>query len=101
MSRVHPAGPRHADVLPEEQHDCQPPGWVRELTETRKAFSEKIAERQSRMEPHEDPDWEALGPAFPAWQPPDRDAVLQPPKPPIPPSERLAERETEAGRREA
>jgi hypothetical protein len=52
------------------------------------------------MEPHEDPDYEDLGPAFPAWQPPDRDAVLQPPKPPIPPSERLAEREAEAGGRE-
>jgi hypothetical protein len=88
------------DVLPEEQPDYQSPGWVRELAETRKAFSEKIAERQSRMEPHEDPDWEDLGPAFPAWQPPDRDAVLQPPKPPIPPSEHLAEREAEAGGRE-
>jgi AAA domain-containing protein len=88
------------DVLPEQQHDYQPPGWVRELAEARKAFSEKIAERQSRMEPHEDPDWEDLGPAFPAWQPPDRDAVLQPPKPSIPPSERLAEREAEAGGRE-
>jgi hypothetical protein len=75
-------------------------GWVRELAEARTAFSEKIAERQSRMEPHEDPDWEDLGPAFPAWQPPDRDAVLQPPKPPMPPSERLAEREAEAGGRE-
>ena len=43
------------DVLPEEQDDYQPPGWVRELAEARKAFSEKIAERQSHMEPHEDP----------------------------------------------
>jgi hypothetical protein len=52
------------------------------------------------MEPHEDPDHEDLGQAFPAWQPEDRDAVLQPPKPPIPPSGRLAEREAEAGERE-
>jgi hypothetical protein len=88
------------DVLAEGQHDYQPPGWVRELAEARTAFSEKIAERQSRMEPHEDPDWEDLGPAFPAWRPPDRDAVLQSPKPPIPPSERLAEPEAEAGGRE-
>jgi hypothetical protein len=88
------------DMLPEEQHDYQPPTWVRELAEARKAFSEKIAERQSVMQPHDDPDYEDEGPAFPSWEPDDRDAVLQPPKPPIPPSDRLAEREAEAGERE-
>jgi hypothetical protein len=31
---------------------------LRELAGARKAFSEKIAERQSVMEPHEDPDYE-------------------------------------------
>ncbi len=88
------------DALPEEQHEYQPPAWVRELAEARKAFSDKIAERQSVMEPHEDADYEDIGQAFPAWEPRDRDAVLQPPKPPIPPSGRLAEREAEAGERE-
>jgi len=87
------------DVLPEAQQEYKPPAWVRELAEARKAFSEKIAERQSVMEPHEDPDHADVGPAFPSWQQQDRDAVLQPPKPPIPPSERLAEREAEAGER--
>ena len=87
------------DVLPEAQQEYKPPAWVRELAEARKAFSEKIAERQSVMEPHEDPDHADVGPAFPSWQRQDRDAVLQPPKPPIPPSERLAEREAEAGER--
>jgi hypothetical protein len=88
------------DVLPEEQHEHRPPAWVRHLAEARTAFSEKIAERQSVMEPHEDADYENIGQAFPAWEPRDRDAVLQPPKPPIPPSGRLAEREAEAGERE-
>jgi hypothetical protein len=88
------------DALPEEHLEYQPPGWVRELAEARKAFSDKIAERQSVTEPHEDPDHEDIGPAFPSWQRDDRDAVLQPPKPPIPPSERLAEREAEPGERE-
>ena len=87
------------NVLPEEQLEYQPPAWVRELAEARKAFSEKIAERQSVMERHEDPDYEDVGQAFPSWEQPDRDAVLQPPKPPIPPSGRLAEREAEAGER--
>lgn len=88
------------DVLPEQQHQYQPPAWVRELAGARKAFSEKIAERQSVMEPDEDADYEDIGQAFPAWEPTDRDAVLQPPRPPIPPSGRLAEREAEAGDRE-
>jgi hypothetical protein len=85
------------DVLPEGQHEYQPADWVLELAEARKPFSEKIAERQSVMEPHEDPDYEDVGQAFPSWQQEDRDAILQPPKPPIPPSGRLAEREAEAG----
>jgi hypothetical protein len=87
------------DLLPAEQQEYQPPGWVRELAEAREAFSEKIAERQSVMEPHEDVDYEDIGPAFPSWQQQDRDAVLQPPRPPIPPSGRLTEREVEAGGR--
>jgi conjugative relaxase-like TrwC/TraI family protein len=88
------------DVLPEEQHEYQPPAWVRELAEARAVFSEKIAERHSVMEPDEDPDYEDVGQAFPPWEQADREAVLQPPKPPIPPSGRLAEREAEAGGRE-
>jgi hypothetical protein len=88
------------DVLPEEPREYQPPAWVREPAEGRKASSEKIAERRGVMEPDEDPDYEGTGQAFPSWEREDRDAVLQPPKPPIPPSGRLAEREAEAGERE-
>jgi hypothetical protein len=88
------------DVPPETQHQYQPPGWIRELAEAQEAFSEKIAERQSLMEPHEDPDYGDIGQAFPSWEQGDREAVLQPPKPAIPPSERLAGREAEAGDRE-
>jgi ATP-dependent exoDNAse (exonuclease V) alpha subunit len=88
------------DILPDDQQEYQLPEWMRDLAEARKAFSEKIAERQSVIEPGEDPDYEDLGPAFPSWEQAERDAVLQPPKPPIPPSERLAEREAEAGEHE-
>jgi hypothetical protein len=88
------------DVLPEESREYQPPAWMRELAEGRKPFSEKIAERQSVTEPHEDPDYADIGQAFPSWERQDREAVLQPPKPPIPPSGRLAEREAQAGERE-
>jgi hypothetical protein len=47
------------------------------------------------MTPAEDPDYEDLGPAFPAWAPPDRDAILQPPKPQIQPSPQILERATD------
>jgi hypothetical protein len=88
------------DALPGQQEEYQPPAWLQELAEARKPFSEKIAERQSVRQPDEDPDYGDLGPAFPSWEHDDREAVLQPPKPPIPPSGRLAEREAEAGERE-
>jgi hypothetical protein len=60
--------------------------WVRDLAAQRQAFSEKIQERQTLRVPSEDPDWEDLGHAFPDWNPPDKDAILQPPKPQITPS---------------
>jgi hypothetical protein len=88
------------DALPEKSREFQPPAWMRELAEGRKHFSERIAERQSMMEPHEDPDYGDIGRAFPSWERQDREAVLQPPKPPVPPSGRLAEREAQAGERD-
>jgi len=39
--------------------------------------------------PAEDPDYEDLGLAFPALGTPERDAILQPPKPVIKPSARV------------
>ena len=73
--------------------------WIRDLAAQRQAFREKIEERQGLMVPSEDPDWGDLGEAFPAWQAPGRDAILQPPKPQITPSARILqlaqERDTE------
>ena len=60
--------------------------WVADLAAQRRAFQEKLEERQALKIPSEDPDWEDLGHAFPAWNPPRRDAILQPPKPQITPS---------------
>jgi hypothetical protein len=60
--------------------------WVHDLAAQGQAFSEKIQERKALRVPSEDPDWEDLGHAFPAWNPPDKDAILQPPKPQITPS---------------
>jgi hypothetical protein len=69
--------------------------WIQDLAAQRRAFANKLAERQSLMTPAENPDYEDLGPAFPAWAPPDRDAILQPPKPQIQPSPQILERVTD------
>jgi hypothetical protein len=44
------------------------------------------------MVPAKDPDFDDLGPAFPGWAEPERDAILQPPRPQIQPSQRILER---------
>jgi conjugative relaxase-like TrwC/TraI family protein len=64
---------------------------IRDLAAWHREFSDKLAERQSLMIPAEDPDLEDLGLAFPAWAAPARDAILQPPKPRIQPSEQILE----------
>jgi conjugative relaxase-like TrwC/TraI family protein len=70
-------------------------GGAAQLIETLAArhrdFAARLAGRQSLMVPAEDPDSEPLGPAFPAWAEPARDAILQPPKPQIGPSDRILE----------
>ena len=63
--------------------------WIRDLAAQRYAFREKIEERQGLMVPNEDPEWGDLGEAFPAWQTPGWDAILQPPKPQITPSAKI------------
>ena len=74
----------------------QPPGeidrWITDLTAGHRTFTGKLADRQSQMIPSEDPDHGDLGPAFPAWISRDREPILLPPKPEIPPSPRILER---------
>jgi hypothetical protein len=66
--------------------------WITGLAAQHREFADKLAERQSLRTPAEDPDYEDLGPAFPAWTGADRDAILQPPKPEIQPSPRILDR---------
>ena len=65
--------------------------WIKDLAAQHRAFTAKLAERQSLMTPAEDPDYENLGPAFSSWAGPDRDAILRPPRPQIQPSPRILE----------
>jgi conjugative relaxase-like TrwC/TraI family protein len=60
--------------------------WIKDLAARHREFADRLAERQSLTIPAEDPDYEDLGPAFPAWTDTRTDAILQPPKPEIPPS---------------
>jgi AAA domain/TrwC relaxase len=60
--------------------------WIKDLAAEHKEFADRLAERQSMTIPAEDPDYDDLGQAFPAWPGADKDAILQPPKPEIRPS---------------
>ena len=55
-------------------------------------FADRLADRQSQTVPSEDPDCADLGPAFPAWSGPRRDAILKPPQPEMTPSSRILQR---------
>jgi hypothetical protein len=70
-------------------------GWVRDLATQRQAFRDKLEERRALKVPSEDPDFKHLGYAFPAGNPPGKDAILQPPKPQIQPSAKILELATE------
>jgi conjugative relaxase-like TrwC/TraI family protein len=69
--------------------------WIKDLAAQRKAFAKKLADRNSMTIPAEDPAYEDLGPAFPAFSSTERDAILQTPKPMIKPSEKVLERARE------
>jgi hypothetical protein len=101
LRRRHPAQPwpplRSAEPQPQRNTPALTPAEdteetaqrIRDLAARHREFAHKLAERQSVMVPAEDPDFETQGPAFPTWAYPSRDAILQPPKPQIQPSEQI------------
>ena len=74
----------------------QPPAemapWVKDLAAAHRTFAAALADRQSLMIPSQNPDYDDLGPAFPPWPGPGKDAILQPPKPEMTPSPQVLER---------
>jgi hypothetical protein len=76
-------------TLTPDQKIAKMAAWIRDLTAQRQAFREKFEERQGLMVPSEDLDWGDLSEAFPAWQAPSRNAILQPPKPQIMPAAKI------------
>jgi hypothetical protein len=89
-----PATPAQRDelTLATEKEIREMGQWIKDLIAARREFAHRLAERQSLTMPAQDPDYEDLGPAFPAWISPARDAILQPPKPEIQPSPQIAAR---------
>jgi hypothetical protein len=73
----------------------QTPPWVMDLAAAHRTFSATLADRQSLTIPSQDPDYGNLGPAFPPWPGPGRDAILQPPKPEIAPSAQILHRDAD------
>jgi hypothetical protein len=65
---------------------------ISDLAARHREFANRLADRQNQLIPAEDPDYQPLGPAFPAWTDPFKDAILQPPMPQIQPSHRALER---------
>jgi hypothetical protein len=99
--RIEPLRSAEPEIVSEEgreellmtpgQNISETTGWIRDLAAQRQAFREKIEERQMLTVPSEDRDREHLGHAFPSPVPPERDAILQPPKPTITPSGKILE----------
>jgi len=86
-----PASQPHDDAVPLAETIEAAQQLVSELPARHREFADQLASRQSQLVPAEDPDHAPLGPAFPAWAGPFRDAILQPPKPQIQPSQRILE----------
>jgi hypothetical protein len=86
------AAERAEGTLTTDQPHSQTSQWIEDLAAARRTFAVTLAERQTLALPSDDPDYENLGPAFPPWPGPAKDAILQPPKPDIIPSPQVLQR---------
>jgi conjugative relaxase-like TrwC/TraI family protein len=93
---LHSAEPAPATETPRTEPvptPGEPPGKTGQLlAAAHRTFTERLADRQSLTVPSPDPGYGDLGPAFPSWPQPGRDAILQPPKPEIQPSRHIIDR---------
>jgi TrwC relaxase len=69
--------------------------WIKDIAAAHSAFAEKLAQRQACAIRREEPGFGLLGQLHLAWISPNEEAILQPPKPQIPPSARVLERARE------
>jgi hypothetical protein len=68
------------------------PEAVEDAAKYNQAKQDEINERASERVPDEDPDYEDIGPAWQTLVERERDAVIQPPQPVVPPSDQMATR---------
>jgi hypothetical protein len=69
--------------------------WIHELAAQRQAFRATLERRQTLKAPSDDPSgWSDVG-GIHTWKTLGQDAILQPPKPSIPPSTRILQRTAE------
>jgi hypothetical protein len=66
LRRATPAGSERQASLTMGEKISDTEEWIRELAEQHSEFADRLAERESPMIPAEDPDYENLGPGFPA-----------------------------------
>ena len=86
-------GAQRDDLTPTaDQPPGEMPAWIKDLAAAHRTFAATLADRQNLMIPSQDPDYGDLGPAFPPWPGPGKDAILQPPKPEITPSPQVLQR---------
>jgi len=84
---VRDADRQHPDLV--SRHKTGDTAWIRDLAVQRQAFRTAMTERGSSPVPVEDLASSGLGEPRSAREPPWRDAILQPPKPQIPPSGKI------------
>ena len=78
--------------------EYEPPAWLAGMAARTRAANEEIANRRSMEVPHEeDHEWQGQQ-AWPGSMSLNRDAILQPPPPQIPPAPEVAERAAEIDR---
>jgi hypothetical protein len=75
----------------EPEVDMTSPAWMEDLRQQREAFRAELERRQGVEVPDEDPDYQSQGEAWPVWEA-QKQTILQPPKEPIKPAEKVLER---------
>jgi len=88
-----PTGTQRSELtLAPEEQPAETGQWIKDLAAGHRTFAHHLAGRHSLAIPSQDPGYGDLGQAFPPWPRPARDAILQPPKPEIPPSPQVLQR---------
>jgi AAA domain/TrwC relaxase len=73
----------------------QAPAWLEDAEQRSRETRDKLAERESETIPSEDPEAGDIGSAWPGVAEPERDAILQPPKPEISAAPEMGGRDAE------